>query len=443
MSVADFGAQLKQAKLRKVDQTWFPRWLKRYAGTVREKDGYLPVSKSEVVGFLQILRDRGVPAWQRLQAARAIDWYCRVVLQRAEPAMIEIKQTLDRIATREKVTGGLPDAPGVVGFIDPNEPQFLQSLRREMRLRRMALQTERSYVGWVRRFSDEHGGVDPRSLGAAEIRGFLTTLAVDGRVAHSTQGQAKSALLFLYQRVYGQELEYLDTGRSARPARLPVVLSQEEIRRLVVEFTGLKRLMFELMYGAGLRHRECCRLRVKDVDFDQRQILIRNGKGDKDRITLIPDIAFDGLMEQVECARRIHNRDLAEGFGTVYLPFALDRKYPNASREFGWQWVLPARQRSTDPHSGERRRHHVSDEFFAREFKRAVQRAGIVKNAVPHSLRHSFATHLLENGSDIRTVQELLGHADVRTTMRYLHCMNKPGLAVRSPIDAVLTQPNG
>ena len=214
-------------------------------------------------------------------------------------------------------------------------------------------------------------------------------------------------------------------------------LRREEIARLLPEFRGLKRLMFLLMYGAGLRHRECRRLRVKDVCFDEGHIMVRSGKGDKDRITVLPDRARQALIEQVERVRRLHREDLDAGFGAVYLPYALERKYRREHREFGWQWVFPARQMARDPRSGERRRHHVSEDFFGKAFKKAVDRVGIVKNAVPHSLRHSFATHLLQDGADIRTVQELMGHKDVRTTMIYLHVMNKPDLAVTSPVDTL------
>ena len=304
-------------------------------------------------------------------------------------------------------------------------------------MRRKALETERAYAGWVSRFMRHCGSEDLRQFGDREIKSFLTQLAVEGNVAPNTQNQAKSALLFLYQQVFQRELGFLDAVPADKPERLPVVLSREEIARLWPEFKGLRRLMFQVMYGAGLRHRECRRLRIKDICIDEGHIVVRTGKGEKDRITVLPERSRQPLIEQIEAVRRLHQRDLDDGFGAVYLPYALERKYPNEKREFGWQWLFPARQMSRDPRSGERRRHHVSEDYFAVFFKRAADRVGIAKNAVPHSLRHSFATHLLEDGADIRTVQELLGHKDVRTTMIYLHVMNKPGLAVRSPVDAL------
>ncbi len=251
------------------------------------------------------------------------------------------------------------------------------------------------------------------------------------------QNQALSALLFVYEKVLGRELEFLDVTKANKPEHLPVVLSRQEIARLLPEFQGRKRLMFLVMYGAGLRHKECRRLRVKDVCFDQNHIVVRDGKGEKDRITVLPTRSIDGLRAQISAIRRLHDQDLDEGFGRVSLPYALERKYPNANREFGWQWVLPSRQLSRDPVSGSIRRHHIGDSAFGDFFKKAVRRVGIEKLAVLHSLRHSFATHLLEDGADIRTVQELLGHKDVSTTMIYTHVMNRPGIAVRSPVDSV------
>ena len=313
-----------------------------------------------------------------------------------------------------------------------------------MRVQGLMLRTERAYVGWIKRFLTDQAS-SPAAWNAdgnalppeSSIRLFLTSLAVEGRVAPSTQVQAKSALIFLYRKLFGRQLAYIDAVSADKPRRLPVVLSRDEIHELVPLFEGIKQLMFLLMYGAGLRHLECRRLRVKDICLDQRQIVVRNGKGDRDRISVLPDRCRSGLADQIQRAAVLHNRDLADGHGRVYLPHALERKYPNANAEFGWQWLFPARQMSVDPVSGERRRHHVCEDFFAKEFKRRLKDTEISKNAVPHSLRHSFATHLLEDGADIRTVQELLGHQDVQTTMIYLHVLNRPGVTVKSPADAM------
>ena len=272
----------------------------------------------------------------------------------------------------------------------------------------------------------------------SHLRSFLTGLAVEGDVSPNTQNQAKSALLFLFQKVLGREIGFLDVVSADKPMRLPVVLSRQEIATLLPEFQGTRRLMFLVMYGAGLRHAECRRIRIKDVCFDEGHLVVRSGKGEKDRITVLPDCCRQDLIEQVERVRRQHNRDLDNEMDAVYLPYALERKYPNANREFGWQWLFPAMQLSKDPRSGHIRRHHVGEDLFAKFFRTALKQSGIRKNAVPHSLRHSFATHLLESGTDIRTVQELLGHKDVQTTMIYTHVMNKPGIAVKSPADAVL-----
>ncbi len=385
----------------------------------------------------------GTPAWQRLQGVRAVEAYRDLVLNVSEPDLTQMKQILGRLAAAEKDSGAAVGSPEIadqqrlIGVIDPSEPQILQSMRKELRLRHLALETERAYIGWIVRFIRHCGSAELQAFGEGEIKSFLTELAVEGNVTAGTQDQAKCALLFLYQQVLSRELAFLDVTRANKAQRLPVVLSREEIARILPEFTDLRRLMFLVMYGAGLRHKECRTLRVKDVCFDEGHIVVRNGKGDKDRITVLPQCCRQDLIEQIERVRRLHKRDLDSGFGKVYLPHALERKYPNESREFGWQWVFPSGRLSVDPRSGESRRHHVSEDYFAGFFKTAIDRIGLTKNAVPHSLRHSFATHLLEGGSDIRTVQDLLGHKDVQTTMIYTHVMNKPGLAVQSPADVM------
>ncbi len=273
-------------------------------------------------------------------------------------------------------------------------------------------------------------------MGAAEIEAFLTYLAVDRNVAASTQNQALSALLFLYRQVLKQDLVgSIDSVRAKRPKRLPTVLTKEETLRVIGFLSGTHQLMAKLLYGSGLRLMECVRLRVKDVDFAQRQIIVRDGKGMKDRITMLPDVLIQRLREHLQHTKHIHEDDLAKGYGSVYLPFALERKYPNADREWLWQYVFPATRLSTDPRTGITRRHHINESSLQKAVRRAAKRAGIDKRVTCHTFRHSFATHLLEDGYDIRTVQELLGHKDVKTTMIYTHVLNRGPLAVRSPLD--------
>ena len=319
------------------------------------------------------------------------------------------------------------------------KPKLLDEVRRVIRFRHYSLRTETTYCEWIRRFILFHGKRHPRELGAAEVTAFLTHLAADRQVAASTQNQALSALLFLYDGVLGMKLPWLaEMERAKRPVRVPVVLTPGEARAVLGELAGSYRLMGGLLYGSGLRLLECLRLRVKDVDFGYLQITVRDGKGAKDRVTVLPVSLVPALREHLEKVRALHACDVAEGFGRVLLPEALDVKYPNAPTEWGWQWVFPAGKRSLDPRGGSRaleRRHHVQEKNLQNAVKTAARRLGLAKVVTPHVFRHSFATHLLENGYDIRTVQELLGHKDVSTTMIYTHVLNKPGLGVRSPID--------
>lgn len=315
-------------------------------------------------------------------------------------------------------------------------PRLLDQVRGAIRLRHYSIRTEQAYTDWIKRFILFHGKRHPREMGAAEVERFLTHLAVEGRVAASTQNQALSALLFLYRTVLKVDLPWLgEMTRAKRPGRLPVVLTVEEVRRVLARIDGQQGLMADLLYGAGLRLLECVRLRVKDLDFEMRQITVRDGKGEKDRMTMLPQAVLEPLRAHLEKVKVLHAHDLEEGFGEVYLPYALDRKYPDASREWGWQYVFPAAGRSVDPRSGKERRHHVDEQTLQRAMKKAVRAAGLTKPASCHTLRHSFATHLLQSGYDIRTVQELLGHQDVATTMIYTHVLNRGGSGVISPLD--------
>jgi integron integrase len=301
--------------------------------------------------------------------------------------------------------------------------------------------TEETYVHWIKRFVFWSGKRHPATLGEKEVTAFLSHLATERDVAAATQNQALSALLFLYQQVLGRDLGWFDDlVRAKRPVRLPVVLSRAEVAALLAQLKGTHWLMASLLYGAGLRLMECLRLRVKDVDFAYRQILVRDGKGGKDRVTMLPEVAIDALHRQLGEAKRWHGVDLREGFGEVHLPFALARKYPRVGYEWGWQYVFPSGKRSPDPDDDVIRRHHLDESVLARALKEARRCAGIAKPVSAHVLRHSFATHLLQSGHDIRTVQELLGHSDVSTTMIYTHVLNKGGRGVKSPLDR-LEQP--
>ncbi len=315
-------------------------------------------------------------------------------------------------------------------------PRLLDQVRFRIRRKNYSIRTEKAYVAWIRRFILFHNKSHPANLGANEIESFLTHLAVDRNVAASTQNQAMSALLFLYREVLKMDLPWLaDVERAKKPKHIPVVLSREEVKAVLAHLQGLPWLMASLLYGSGLRLMECIRLRVKDVDFGMNQIIVRDGKGKKDRVTILPEKLITPLSEQLDKAKIIHQQDLQRGFGSVYLPFALERKYPNASKSWGWQYVFPSARLSKDPRSDITRRHHVDEKVLQRAMQRAVRQAGIDKPASCHTLRHSFATHLLQAGYDIRTVQELLGHKDVSTTMIYTHVLNRGGRGVVSPLD--------
>ncbi len=317
----------------------------------------------------------------------------------------------------------------------PKKP-LLDQMRDLLRARHYSIRTENAYVDWAKRYILFHHKRHPDTLGAPEINAFLTHLAVEAKVAASTQTQALSALLFLYREVLRLALdEPLAIVRAKKPQRLPVVLTRAEAQAVLRGLSGDYQLMAKLLYGSGLRLMECVRLRVKDLDFEQRQIVVRDGKGMKDRVTMLPDQLHEPLQIHLAQVSQLHQSDLEKGYGAVYLPYALERKYPHAPTDWRWQYVFPSDRLSLDPRSGVMRRHHIDESNLQKAVKAAVRAAGVAKLATCHTFRHSFATALLQAGYDIRTVQELLGHKDVKTTMIYTHVLNRGGLAVRSPLD--------
>lgn len=321
--------------------------------------------------------------------------------------------------------------------MEPTKPKLRDQLHAAMRARFYSRRTEKTYWYWAKFFIYFHGKRHPAEMGAEEVTAFLNWLATDRKVAAATQNQALNAILFLYKQVLGKNLPWFDgLVRAKRPVRMPVVLTAPEVQRLLAQLEGTKWLIVSVLYGAGLRLQEGLMLRVKDIDFSYRQILVRDGKGGKDRVTMLPESVIQPLHVHLGRVRALHRADIEAGFGEVWLPHALSRKYPRAGYEWGWQFVFPSGNRSAEPDTGVIRRHHIYPDTVHRAIKRAASAARIIKPVSSHTLRHSFATHLLEAGYDIRTVQELLGHSDVSTTMIYTHVLNKGGRGVKSPLDS-------
>lgn len=423
----------------------FDRWYviraEQFATVLADKD-LRACSAADVSEYLGGLADRGgLRDWQYRQVVDALEILLARVLElpwsgdfdwsswRDSARRYEAKHTASRRPRSppgriKPAAAGNAEAEGV-----------LADVASEIRRRSYSARTEQTYLQWIRRFMAFSGGRDPRALGAGDVKSFLEWLAVRGNVAASTQNQALSALVFLYREVLGQPLELEGFTRAKRPRHVPVVLSRSEVRALLDQLDGTRKLMASLLYGAGMRLMEVVRLRVKDVDFQYRQIVVRNAKGAKDRVVPLPESVLTPLREHMLNVRELFTADRESGLPGVHLPHALARKYPNAGREWIWQFVFPSARVSVDPARRIVRRHHLHENGLQKAVKSAAAAAGIAKKVSCHSLRHSFATHLLEDGYDIRTVQELLGHADVSTTMIYTHVLNRGGRAVRSPLD--------
>ena len=319
----------------------------------------------------------------------------------------------------------------------PQDKKLLDQYRDALRIKHYSPRTEDTYIAWVKNYLLFHDKRHPKEMGIPEIGQFLTHLAAKQQVAASTQNQAFSAILFLYRHVLHIELDELQLAglRPQRSKTVPTVLSKDEVKRLFAGLMGTNKLIAQVMYGGGLRVMECMRLRVKDIDFDNHQIIVRDGKGENDRFTILPDSLIQPLQLHLRYVKSLHEKDLADGLGSVYLPYALEHKYKNANKDWIWQYLFPAPEISKDKRSGITRRHHIHESVVQKAVKEAARRAGIDKPVTPHTLRHSFATHLLQNNYDIRTIQELLGHKDVKTTMIYTHVLQRGGLAVKSPLD--------
>jgi integron integrase len=420
-------------------QIWFTK-LARFHGI--GEPAKWTFGRDEVVAYLKGLKAHGTPTWKRLRAVEGLMEYQQSVRKVDAPFLADMRDTLQERASQERLGEAegeeVDESPGK---IDPNEPEVIRELRRALRVQHKALKTERAYVGRVWAFMEKRR-LDTlesfKKITARDVEAHLTELAVRENVAESTQDQAYYALLFLFRYVLKRDMDCIDAVRSTKPKLVPTVMSRDEIGRVFSNLDGLMLTMAQVLYGAGLRLNECLRLRVKDIDFDQMQIIVKRGKGKKDRLTPFPKQLREPLKRLVQSRLILHERDLAEGKASVWLPHALSIKYPNAHTEFKWQFVFASERLSRDPRTGKLHRHHIHKSTFPANLARAVEMARIPKLITSHTFRHSFATHLLLDGADIRTVQELLGHNDVKTTMIYLHVLNRHDVRVVSPLDRML-----
>ena len=446
MNSGNHGGKKNAAVMVQENAKWGKFWFKKlqaFHGASAEAEWKF--TANEVILYLRSLLANKEPSWKRLKVVENLVWYRDNVLGTNEPSLEHILYKLKGCVKHERVQQESPstseEIQDVVGKIDPNEPEPIRGLRERIRLEHKAYSTEEAYVQWIRRFMATYKLTDNASFGAigsTEIEKFLTALAVEDGLAASTQDQAFFAILYLFENVLHRELGKISALRSKKPRRLPVVFSREEVLNVFGCLGGTHLTIAMLLYGCGLRINEALRLRVKDIDFDQHQIVIRDGKGGKDRIVMLPKVLEEKLTTAVRTREFMHDQHLAEGTASVWLPFALAKKYPNAKSEFRWQYLFVSGRLSKDPRTGKFHRHHYHKGRFPKALASALRKAKIEKYATSHSFRHSFATHLLEDGTDIRTIQELLGHQDIRTTMIYTHVMNRAGVKVGSPLDRLM-----
>ena len=426
---------------KKKDETEYyaSQWFASMANyhCINNRDGW-QFDEVDVISFLKSKVEQKMPTWKRLGIVNSLIWYRNNVRKTDQPSLEMIRAKLQERLAQERLEKEEVPIEDVVGKINPREPDVIQQLRRQMRLMGRAFNTEKAYVQKVRAFMADRGLknlADFGPIGASDVEAHLTDLAVDGDVAPSTQDQAFYALMFLFEHVLKRDFGKINAIRSTKAARIPTVMSKSEVVRVLSLLSGVYLLIGQLLYGCGLRISECLRLRVKDIDFDQLLIEIHNSKGDKSRFVPLPKQLVEPLRRLVEARRGVHERDVANGEASVWLPHALDRKYPSAHAEFKWQFLFASAKFSRDPKTGKRHRHHLHSDTFPVHLKSAVNRAQINKHVTSHTFRHSFATHLLQDGTDIRTIQELLGHSDISTTMIYTHVLARPDIRVVSPLD--------
>lgn len=394
--------------------------------------------EQDVIDFLRSKLKAGVPAWKRLRIVEGLISYRNRVRRSETPRLEPIRQKLQEIVLRERHRDDPGTIEEVAGKIDPREPDIIQQLRRTMRLQRKQLNTEKAYVKWVYRFMRERclkTAADFADIGPADVESFLTDLAVDGDVSASTQDQAFYSFLFLFEHVLKRDLGAINAMRSGKPKRIPSVLSEAEVTGVLGHLSGIHLLISQLLYGCGMRISECLRLRVKDIRFDLMQIEVHDSKGGKSRLVPLPARLVEPLRRVMKSRGVLHERDLERGEASVWLPHALGRKFPAAHHEFKWQFLFASAKLSRDPRSGRWHRHHLHGSTFAEHLRGAVRAAGILTHVTAHTFRHSFATHLLASGTDIRTIQELLGHSDIATTMIYTHVLTRKDITVVSPLD--------